>query len=422
MTESELTDAVVRQYLDSRDFNGLPAYALVGSHVPDLSTLKALLRPLVERGTLSVNFGDVHPNPHIRALADRPVDRQLANIDAAQDDRFVIYPTEETLAPRVDRAAYTNKPFSLKLALGAPQLTFASFDLAVIDHYRRDPRYNLWTNDVQATLSISDAAFVDPNFPEKHKVLIQSFGFSYTPELRRGVAVFLTDLDRLTPEHQQLWATFEVHGDYKMHPDFWRAAIMGDWELKASLREAFLEELRTINAMCKAIGWPTLFRNAFDDPPRELAFLIRPTIAEFNEFVHILDKLISENISPTFFPPNIARETEEQREDGKIMVRQRGSLSMLDEWLRKSFRTPDPGPLDEMLATFREVRKLRQKPAHAINPDAYDDALFEQQRQLFVRAYDALRTLRLILQNHPSARSVADQMDERVRKGDIWSY
>ena len=422
MTQDELIAEVVKYYLDSGDFNGLPAYGLVGDSVPDLATLKGLLRPLVERGALSVNFGDVHPNPHIRALADRRLENQLANIDAAADDHFVIYPTAATLEPRVDRDGYVGRPFSLRIALGAPQLEIASFDLAVIDHYRRDPRYDLWTNDVQATLSVNDEAFLDPQFPEKHKVLIQSFGFSYTPDLRRAVAVFLTDLDGLTPEHQQIWAAFEVDGDYKMHPDFWRAAIMGDWEIKASLRDAFVEELRVINAMCVAIGWQPLFRNAFEAPPRELALLIRPTIAEYNDFVLVLDKLLSDNISVAFFPPTIAREQEEERDDGKIVVKPRGSLAMLDDWLHRSFRTPDPKPLEEMLATFREIRKLRQKPAHALNPDAYDDKLFESQRQLFVRAYDSLRTLRLMLQNHPRAQGVADEMDERVRKGEIWSH
>ncbi|HXT17129.1 MAG TPA: hypothetical protein VN706_15915 [Gemmatimonadaceae bacterium] len=422
MTSDELVDSTASYYLESGDFNGLPAYGVVGKSVASLDELTGLLRPLIERGVLSVNFGDTHVNPHIRALADSPIERQLANLNAARTDQFVIYPTATTLESTVDRNNYTGRPFSLRLALGAPQLEFASFDLAVIDYYRRDPRYRLWTNDVQATLSISDDAYLDPAFPEKHKVLIQNFGYSYATDLRRAVAVFLTDLDHLTPEHQQLWATHEVEGDYKLHPDFWRAAIMGDWELKASLRDAFLEELRTVNAMCEAIGWPRMFHDVPAEPPRELALLIRPTLAEFNEFVHILDKLISENIDKAFFPVTIAREDERVRGDGKVIVTPRGTLKMLDEWLRLKFRTPDPAPLDDMLSTFREIRRLRQKPAHAINPDAYDAAFFETQRKLFVRAYDAVRTLRLILQNHPLARAVADEMDERVREGEIWSY
>lgn len=422
MTPDELTDAAVQQYLGSPDFNGLPAFALIRAGRTDLAALRSTLRPLIENGQLSAIFGTIHPNPHIRALPDPPVEYQLGELDSAADDQFVIYPTAAVLAPIVDPREYDGRPFSLRLALGAPQLDFASFDLAALDYYRRDPRYRLWTNDVQATLSIGDDSFQSDAFPEKHKVLLQSFGFSYSVDLKRAVAVFLTDLHRLTPEHQGLWLTFELTGEYRLHPDFFRAAIMGDWELKASLRDAFVEELRTVSAMTAAIGWGTLFRNDYQDTPRELAFLIRPTVSEFNDFVLVLDKMMSENINVSFFPASISRETEEIRADGKTVVRPRGSIAMLEEWLHKSFRTPEPEPLREMLATFRHVRKLRQSPAHTINPDAYDESLYEKQRLLFVSAYNAVRTLRLILQNHPRALVVAEQMDQRVRTGDIWSY
>lgn len=422
MTPEELVDAVTDYYLRSDDWNGLPAHVLLAGSPMTVADVKSLLRPLLERESLSVNFGDIHPNPHIRALPDPPLEHQLRVLNASVDDRFVMYPTAATLINYVNPLSYAGRPFSLRLARGAPQLGFASFDLTVIDQYRRDPRYHWWTNDIQATLSIGNEAYESDQFPAKHKILIQTLGFSYNSGLKRAVAVFLTDLDRLTPEHQQRWATFELEGDYKLHPDFARATIFGDWDVKASLRDAFVEELRAINAMCMAAGWPPLFRNAYAEPPVELAFLIRPTVREFNEFVHTLDKLISENINIAFFPDSISREIEETRDDGKIIVKSRGSLALLEDWLRKSFHTTDWTPLKETFTTFRKVRKLRQHPAHTINQDAYDEELFEKQRLLFGDAYDAIRTLRLTLQNHPRAQSVADRMNENVRDGNIWNY
>ena len=172
--------------------------------------------------------------------------------------------------------------------------------------------------------------------------------------------------------------------------------------------------------MCAAIGWLPLFRIAGDEPPPELAFLLRPTTSAFNEFVLALDKLMSENLNSTFFPDTIARHTERERPDSKIEVQQRGSLALLKDWLTTHIRTPDPKPLQEAVATFRRVRKLRQKPAHALDGNNYDEALFEEQRLLFVDAYNAVRTLRLILQNHPKARPLVNEMDERVVKGEIW--
>lgn len=211
-----------------------------------------------------------------------------------------------------------------------------------------------------------------------------------------------------------------MSGDYRLHPDLYKAAILGDWGLKASLREAMVEELKTINAMCSAIGWPKLFRSGFEEPPKELAFLIRPTAEEFSAFVQTLDKLLSDNINYNFFPPYVARESESIRDDGKVEVKTRGTIQMLEDWTQKNFKTRDSEPLNQCFATLREVRKLRSRPAHSVVPEEYNEALYEEQRQLFVRAYEAVRTIRLALQIHPLAAPVRDRMNPQVRDGEIW--
>ncbi len=70
-----------------------------------------------------------------------------------------------------------------------------------------------------------------------------------------------------------------------------------------SIFDAFIEELHHINEMCKLMSHPALFKDDFKDnnKPRELCFLIRPTLKQFNEFILLLDKMISENINRAFF-------------------------------------------------------------------------------------------------------------------------
>jgi hypothetical protein len=101
-------------------------------------------------------------------------------------------------------------------------------------------------------------------------------------------------------------------------------------------------------------------------------------------------------------------------------VQRRGSIALLEEWLTTGFRTDDASAVQDVVETFREIRRRRQKPAHVVDDDAYDPNLFAEQREVFLRAYDAVRTLRLILANHPKARPAEAQMDERVRVGEIW--
>lgn len=417
-----LEAAVTSYYLTSGDFNGLSARSCVPEHADSLPSLKAMLAPLVESGRIALNFGTVHVNLHIRAFPDLPPKDQLELLENASDLSFVLYPTPVTLKESVNPADYNGRPFSLRLAQGDPQLAYVSFELAVLDHYRRDPRYRFWTDDVQATLGVGDEAYMSKDFPEKHKVLIQHFGFSFAEDDTRAVAVFLADLDGLTAEHQQVWNAMALEGEYKLHPDYYKAAIAGDWGLRISLREAFMAELRTINAMCQAIGWAPLFREIPDEAPQALSFLLRPTRHEYGEFLLTADKLLSDNINKEFFPDDIERATKHPQEDGTVEVRAKGTIALLQEWLASEFRLKDdPQVLDDMFRGLREIRKLRQLPAHSLKPNEYDVTLFEEQRLLFRRAYGSLRTLRMILANHPLAGPSEAELDPRVYKGEIWS-
>ncbi len=52
-------------------------------------------------------------------------------------------------------------------------------------------------------------------------------------------------------------------------------------------------------------------------------------------------------------------ESEEERGDGKIVVRQKGTIQLLEGWLKKYFRTDDSQAVTELLSTFRRVRQIR---------------------------------------------------------------
>jgi hypothetical protein len=250
---------------------------------------------------------------------------------------------------------------------------------------------------------------------------MQSFGFAYDNDLNRAVAVFLRYLADLSPEHQRVWHAKMLSGDYKLHPDYYRNSILGDWGTRISIFEAFTQELKVINQMSALIGKPALFRNIFQsERPKEFGFLLRPTLAELNAFVLLLDKMLSDNIDKAFFQNDVPLEEDKTRPDGKIEVRQKGTLALLEEWLRKYFRPADSKPFESMLTAFRTVRRLRQKPAHAVNENLFDLTYFKEQRKTMIEAYDALRTLRLIIANHPKVRRNPPEIHEHLAKGEIW--
>ncbi|HUP60781.1 MAG TPA: AAA family ATPase [Thermoanaerobaculia bacterium] len=388
-------------YQDSHDFNGMPFADLAHRlRAPKPSALHAV-RALVRRGELSAIFGDIHPNAHIRALPDEPIPSQLTKL--RPDSNACLYPTETTLAKVIPSNLHADRPFTRRLALGEPQLSYAAFDLAILESYRNDPRYVFEAGDAGGMISVTDEYYESAGMPERDQVLLQTFGFCYGPTKRRAVGVFLRYLSDLSPEHQKIWHARMLTGDYKMHPDYW-ASSMGHWPEGASVFEATLAEMAFINRMAAAMGRGQLFKRDFGDArPTEFAFLLRPTQKDFDTFVQTLDKMLSENIDPAFFRGDVERETHETRKNGEVVVKPKGTITMLQEWVGRHFRSKDPA-VPALFETLKEVRKLRSHPSHALCANVYDETIFDRQRELVIRIYHALTTLRLILAYWPETK------------------
>jgi hypothetical protein len=421
--QDRLLEEVTNFYLQSRRFNGLPIRGLENRLSTDRDSIKAALKQLISAGFISIVYGDYHPNPHIRAMDDEPIESQIEKIDTEKYLYGCAYPLPAHLEKVVDRSQYHDKPFTLELALGAPQLSFRFFDLSVLENYRNDPRYYYRCDDINGQISITDEYYESENMPERDQVLLETFGFGYDKNLNRGVTSLLWYISCLSPEHQRIWKAKELHCNYQPHPEYYRNNIIGDFAEKIIIFEAFLMEMRLINQACDAIGWPNLFKTDFhENKPRELAFLLRPTEKEYYAFVHTLDKMLSENINRDFFR-GMSTEEEIPRADGKIEVRQKGTIRLLSEWIVENFKPPGQKDIElqtEAIQSLKTIRSERTTPGHRIIEDKFDQQFIHKQRELMDGAYMAVRVLRSMLMNHPLARNI--EVSEYLEKGLICSY
>ena len=412
--EEKLLRIVTGYYLRSHDFNGTPVRSI------GLANKEKLIESLVKNGYLDINFGDIHPNPHIKALESDPIEIQLDKIEKLNLEDTCLYPSKKYLREMVKSNKYIGKPFDLMLALGEPQLGFRAFDLSVLEIYRNDPRYHYDTDDIHGDMAIKSIySEKKGKVYKRDEVFLQTFGFAYNKTFtKRVVAVYIRYLADLTPEHQELWKNKMLRGKYFIHPDYHRAT-MGSWALKESIFNAFLEELHQINEMANLMGKPPFFREEYarDKKPRGFGFLLRPTLKEYQEFIQLLDKLVSENINKTFFKGDLILYTEKVLSSGIVERTQKGTIILLEEWLnRVSF--PDPKP---MIETFKKVRKLRQSPAHAVQEDEFNQRYIREQQKLVIEAYGAVRTLRLIFANHPKVKGYTG-VPEWLYKAEIRTY
>ncbi|MBX4186777.1 MAG: hypothetical protein KW802_00745 [Candidatus Doudnabacteria bacterium] len=431
-------------YLTSRDFNGIPLENLFEYSKLEEAIFKPVLIELIKSRDIDLVYeGDI-PNPHIKPFPAPSIDKQIEKINSlgiedhikSADENaekitvgentirlFVagigccVYPTPEYLRKTIDWRHYTSSPFTLRLAMGEWQLRPYFFELGILAVYRNDPRYRYNTDDVSGSLySIQDELLMPSD-----QIFLKQFGFGFHKNGVRAVAALLCDLTRLSPEHQQIWKAkmLKDSHNFKLHPDY-RKSILGHWPEKSSIFTAFLEEMRVINEMAKKIKGIPVLKEVFtdDSKPENFGFLILPTLREYELFCHTLDRMMADNINEDFFDGEI--DVADLSEGETLEGLSGKKIRKMEIWINKKIRFSDHEPKDQMFKTFREVRRLRSKPGHALFINKWDLDFYKQQKELFKKAYTAIRVLRLILTNHRAAKTV--EVPGWLFKGEIRTF
>lgn len=409
--------AVIRDFfVDSRDFNGIPASGLARAVGLEWAELRPRIEALVRVRKVDAAFAGYAVNPHIKRLPDLPVDAQAKGLELEEPTGICLYPAAEVVAASSDLSRYDGVPYLLRLALAEAQLTPVFFELSVLEKYFRDPRYSCHFHDRAGSISVHDEHYLSDQMAERDKVLLQSFGIGYDEKRSRVVVAYLRYLADLTSEHQQIWKAHEIAGKCTMNSDYERSSIHGMFPEHYSVYEALIQEQREINKLSQLIGKPPLFRATFEERKRPLEFspMLRPTLRNLQEFALTLDKMLSENLNREFFRADILLEDRIAATDGSVEVRQLGTITLLERWLDANYRDRDGNDVgNDVVEPLREVRKARQPTAHSLSQDAYDSSLPNKQDALLAAALRSLQKLRLIFSSHPKASgySAPDWLD-----------
>lgn len=153
------------------------------------------------------------------------------------------------------------------------------------------------------------------------------------------------------------------------------------------------------------MGKNFFLRDYKDERPENFRTIFIPTLENYHKFILVLDKLMSENISKEFFKGKVDLENEIVKKDGKIIIQSKGTIKLLEEWLRETVKIKKEEDFDLIFESFKMVRKLRQKPAHIINQNIYDKGYFRIQDDLIDKCYTSVRMIRLLFANHPAVKN-----------------
>ncbi len=334
-----------------------------------------------------------------------------------------VYPTTQYIQHKRDLSAFTNQPYTKQLALGEPQLKPIYFKIEVLERYFRDPRYNFSFTDYSGRITnVYDKANISLVDPED-EIFLKTFGLAINKEGDRAAIVYLRYLRNLTSDHQMFWKSKDLNDGYRMLEEYYINTIGGNWTNSYSVFSAFVEEQKALNDISSAIFETSLFRHTFekDNRPREFTFFFVPTLRNYHDFISLLDKMISDNINKAFFEKNIELYDLIDIGQGQFERKNKGTLRLLEEWLTNSYYQNEESSLaKELLKPFSDIRKERQNPAHKINVDVYDKSLSIKQAEVIIAAYNVMRTLRIIFQQHPLGKSI--QIPTWLDNGEIKAY
>ncbi len=408
---SELLTRIVSFYLKSGDFNGISLQALLkDGNAETLPTLEAL----VARGDVEA-LSEESVNPHIKRLPTPPIPKQLSYF--ATDGIVCLYPSTKQMLRVLPGNVYRHRPFTRLLALGHPQLEPIFFHLNVLERYQSDPRYIFRFDGLDGHISVKEKAYRSKEMGRADKVMLETFGLGTSSKGHRVITSYLRYLSALSPRHQQHWQSHRAYGKHKMEANYARRGLFGEWTKGVSIYEALLAELLHINKMFKVIRLPPLFRNDFSselakaernaalDEPKGFGLLMKPTKKAFLDFAHVLDKVVSENINREFFAAQGIALEERQINNGHISMTAQGTLWLLEEWLTKRIRIHVENGPATIVAPLKEIRKLRQAPAHKFIDDEFSIEYQSKKEKLILDVYISISNIRMFFQTHPDARN-----------------
>lgn len=392
-----LLTEVIDQYLNSREFNGLTVGESAGPH--------ANAEKLIRDGLIQLVTSTDYLNTHIRPWVKDDVDRQAAELVrvAAGALTGCLYPTPKAMEAHAPAPALTQThPYRDRMTMGGGTLELAFFDLAAVEGYVNDPDFTFEFGDDGFKFSTApDSDYTDDDLLN----LEAGYAYDHTVDYRGDEAIrrywtaFLCELVDLPARHQTRLSTFERDGkNLSPHPDWWQRLIGGRWLDHIGPFTKILCELKAINELWNIAFDADLF--ATIDRPRAWGWVLRPTTGSWNEFIHLTDKLLSDNLQPKGLDAAGAPKTDAK---GNNI----GTLGRLQELILASSSTATVDGVRSVLKPLRQVRKERQAPAHKIADTVTDGNVVNKQRDLLRDIAYSLDAIRAFVQSHPAVRSAA---------------
>lgn len=397
MNKTEILNNITNYYINSHDFNGIPYMEIKNKYKNyDENDFKAIIIDLIKEKLITLNYTI---NPHVKQYSDFPITQQIEVLKNNSVKQIYFYPTEEHLESTLDENKYSDKPFINMLYFGKPQLEPLFFDMRILAEYSNDSYHINVISDYSGAI-----AYNYKDMCEKDKILLPAFELGFVNKSReRVVAASLRHLKDLSVEHQNKWMSYLIVDDEcQTFCGDYHNSIFGEWVENASIYEAYIEELFHINQMSLSIFDKKLFKEDFKkNRPDGFRPLFVPNENNYNNFINVLDDMMSGNINITFF---------EESQDSF----NNPAAHLFNEWLRKKVILQDDEDYNVIINPFLRISNIKQNLAHHIGNNNYDKKYINEQNSLLKEAYESIKAVRTLFAGHPAVRgySVPDWLNK----------
>lgn len=409
-------DLVVKRYLDSGDFNGLPASTFCSEPEVSEDTARIIISALFNSSSIVVQYTG---NPHIKAFSNAPTsDEQIKAISESSLNHLCLYPSPSILKDRVDASQLHDRPYTKMLMLGCGQLDALFFNSEVLERYTANPVFEVFDDGTSG--SITTKSTHSTNEIDDY-VYLKAFGHGYSKDAVRQhlIVSYPCYLRNLPPKHQMHWCSHQISAGL-IDSDFLARSYHGEFTENISVYEAILQQIREINTICEMMNEPPLFKETFENgvPDPDYGPMKRSTLRAYRGFALSLTKVVLENVNKDFFKRLFNINETGTDANGKKIEKYKSIPRLFNEWFEAIYyRAADDNVIPSIIDPLKNLNSVRGQEAHVVYENELDDKWLDEQKKLVTSIYNALDGLRLILSTYPkvNGRYSGPEVLEKVK-------
>ena len=305
---------------------------------------------------------------------------------------------------------------------------FICFRVEAIHEFIDNPKYKIEFSDYEGTI-LKRKKYIRNKYLLSYPLRF-SYAYKKNKNDKRALIFLTNEIMMLDEADQYKFYKFILKSkQYCKNYYFIKSALWGDFINECSIYRAILLEINTINKICDENKKNRIFGKEYLDSQEDLdefRVMFLPTIRYYNHFVLITNKIINDSMEK--FYKKMGKKYKQQIDViNKPLKRINGTIDDEKEnpknlalrlFLENELSVSKPQAIN-IAFPLLVLLQNRNKAAHEVIADKWNDKLWLEQDRLISSLYGSLRELREILIQHFNSKVVVPE--EIIKRDNIYN-